>query len=112
MGSKSDEYYMEKALEEIEIIFEYNRGLSFEEFISDRKNIDATVFRLQQMVEQIKSLSSEFKEKHNEIPWGEIIGFRNGIVHEYSKTNYLTVYEIVSHDLFQLKTLLEDNIKF
>ena len=61
------------------------------------------MFRLQQMVEQIINLSSEFKEKHNEIPWSEIIGFRNRIVHDYGKTNYTTVYEIITVDIYNLK---------
>ncbi len=51
----------------------------------DIKTIDATMFRLQQMVEKIKGLSKESKELHKDIPWGDIIGFRNGIVHEYGK---------------------------
>ena len=37
MGSKSDKYYMEKALSEIEAIIQYTNGLSFEEFICDVK---------------------------------------------------------------------------
>ena len=38
------------------------------------------------------------------------MGFRNGIVHEYGKTDYSTVYEIVSRDIYQLKELFETNI--
>lgn len=110
MGSKNDKCYMEKALAEIEIVISYTKGLSYDEFMSDTRNIDATVFRLQQMIEQIKNLSVEFKEKHNEIPWGDIIGFRNGIVHEYGSTDYSTVYEVISRDIYQLKELFENNI--
>lgn len=49
------------------------------------KTVDATMFRLQQMIEHIKELSTDFKEKHPEIPWIDIIGFRNRIVHDYGK---------------------------
>ena len=108
---KNDRYFAEKALAEIEIIVEYTKGLSYEEFMSDGKNIDATMFRLQQMVEQIKSLSDEFKTNYASVPWGEIIGFRNGIVHEYGATNYGTVYEIISHDIYQLKALFEEYLQ-
>ena len=34
--------------------------MSFEEFLEDRKTIDATMFRLQQMIEHIKNISSDF----------------------------------------------------
>lgn len=107
---KDDIYYMKKAYSEIEVIIKYTKGLSFEEFMSDTKNIDATIFRLQQMIEHIKNISIEFKEMHKDIPWGDIIGFRNGLVHEYGKTDYTTVYEVVSKDIYQLKSLFESNI--
>ena len=110
MANKNDMFYMEKALIEIKIIIKYTKGLSYEEFMSDGRNIDATIFRLEQMIEQIKNLSPDFKEKHNNIPWGDIIGFRNGLVHEYGKTDYTTVYEVVSKDIYELKKLFDDNV--
>lgn len=108
MGSKPDKYYMEKALFEIEAIIQYTNELSFEEFMCDVKTIDATMFRLQQMIEHIKEISSNFKEKHSEIPWVDIVGFRNRIVHEYGKTDYTTVYEIITVNIYQLKELFEN----
>ena len=110
MGSKSDSYYMEKAIIEIDMIIEYSRGLSYEELFSDTKTVDAIMFRLTQMVEKIKNLSDDFKDEHPEVPWGQIIGFRNGIVHEYGKTDYTTVYEVVTKDIYQLKELFETNM--
>ena len=68
------------------------------------------MFRLQQMIEKIKNISQEYKSIHNEIPWGDIIGFRNGIVHYYGKTDYITVYEIISKDIYQLKELFENSL--
>ena len=101
---------MEKALAEIAIIIGYTEGLSYEEFMGDGRNVDATIFRLEQMIEHIKHLSPDFQQEHSNIPWGEIIGFRNGLAHEYGKTDYTTVYEVVSKDVFELKKLFESNI--
>lgn len=110
MVKKDDAFYMEKALVEINKIIRHTRGLSYEQFMSDENNVDANLFRLEQMVEQIKHLSLEFKEEHIGIPWGEIIGFRNGLVHEYGKTDYTTVYEVISRDIYELKDLFESKI--
>ena len=57
------------------------------------------------MIEKIKNISQEYKHNHEEIPWGDIIGFRNGIVHEYGKTDYTTVYEIITVDIYTLQRL-------
>ena len=37
----------------------------------------------------------------------DIIGFRNGIVHEYGKTDYKTVYETITQDINELKEVLK-----
>ena len=91
---------------EIEAIIDYTHGLSFEEFMSDSKTIDATMFRLIQMIENINHISLEYKESHQNIQWGLIIGFRNGIVHDYGKTDYSTVYYIISKDIYVLREQL------
>ena len=58
------------------------------------------------MTENIKKLSASFKEKYYEISWNDIVGFRNRIVHEYGKTDYTIVYEVVSNDIPDLKEVL------
>ena len=101
---------MEKALSDIEVIISYTKNKTYEEIMSDGLLVDGVMFRLIQLIENIKNISEEFKASHPEIPWGDIMGFRNGIVHEYGKTDYSTVYEIVSRDIYQLKALFETNI--
>ena len=110
MGSKNDKYYMEKALVEIDAIIRYSKNMSYDEFMQNEQTIDSVLFRLIQLIENIKDISTAYKLEHNEIPWGDIIGFRNGIVHEYGKTNYTTVYEIISRDIYKLKELFESDL--
>ena len=106
-NSKNDKYYAEKCLENIEAINKYMNAKTYEEFLSDDELIDAVMFRLIQLVENIKNVSQEIKSEHPDIPWGKIVGFRNGIVHEYGKTDYVIVYETVNKDLKELKELFE-----
>ena len=110
MGSKQDSYYLNKALTDINAIIRYTRNLSYDEFVSDEKTIDSVMFRLIQLIENIKNISDNFKQDHLEVPWGKIIGFRNGIVHEYGSTDYSTVYEIISKNIYELKDLFEANL--
>ena len=110
MASKSDKYYISKTLDEIEIILKYTNNITYEEFMHDEKLIDATMFRLTQMIEQIKNISDEFKQLHYEIPWVDIIGFRNRLVHEYGSTDYSTVYEVISNDIYEIKEIFESSL--
>lgn len=75
--------------------------------MSDNELIDAVMFRLVQLIENIRKISQEFKDMNPQIPWGQIIGFRNGIVHEYGKTDYVIVYETITQNLTELKELFE-----
>ena len=104
---KNDRYYVSKANENIQAIQRYIGHKTYEEFISDEELIDASMFRLVQLIENIKNLSDEFKRKNDYVPWGKIMGFRNGIVHDYGKTDYTIVYEIVTQDLNELLSIFE-----
>ena len=106
-NKKNDSYYFSKIIEDINTIKKYLNNASCEQFLSDSQLVDAIMFRLVQLIENTKNISSEFKNEHSEIKWGEIIGFRNGIVHEYGKTDYTTVYDVITKDLDVLKELFE-----
>lgn len=96
----------QKALENINVIIRYVKSVTFDDFIGNEKLIDAVLFRLIQLAESIKGLSEEYKEKRPSVSWGLIVGFRNGIVHDYGKTDYSIVYEIVSKDIPLLRDAL------
>ena len=65
--------------------------------------VEATVFNLMQIGELAKtSLSDATKEQIISIPWRQIYGMRNRIVHGYDGVNLLIVWETVSEDIPQL----------
>ena len=103
---KDDLYFAKKAIEQIEVIEKYIDNISYQEFVGDIELLDAIMFRIIQLIENVKNISEQFKSKHPNIPWGKIIGFRNGIVHEYGETNYEIVYQTITSDLSPLKEVL------
>jgi len=107
MDNKDDKFYIDRALNEINMIINYTNNKTYLEFVNDIQALDATMFRLIQLIEHIKNISQEYKSIHSTIPWGNIMGFRNGIVHSYGKTDYTTVYEIVTKDIYELKIVFE-----
>lgn len=106
-NKKDDIYYKKLILDDVERIITYSKDKAYEEFIDDEALIDAILFRLIQISENIKKLSSEFKKNNSNIPWNEIVGFRNKIVHDYGQTDYNIVYEIVTSDMDKLRDVLK-----
>lgn len=65
------------------------------------------VHHLQIVGEASGSLSELFIIQHPEVPWAEIIAFRNILVHEYFRVNLEIVWRIVERELPDLKAKIE-----
>ena len=88
-------------------ILEYTYNLSYNQFLSDEKTIDAVIRNFEIIVEVVNRLPDEFKKKHSEIDWHRIRGFRNRIVHDYFGIDYEIVWEIKEKFLPELITVLK-----
>jgi uncharacterized protein with HEPN domain len=52
--------------------------------------------------EAVKRLSMEFREKHSEIPWAEIAGMRDRLIHAYHRTDWDLVWKAATENLPRL----------
>lgn len=72
-------------------------------FESDEMCVEATVFNLMQIGELAKSsLSDELKMSLESIPWNQIYGLRNRIVHGYDGVNLSIIWDTIKLDLPEL----------
>ena len=82
-----------------------------EEFNEDKMRVEACVFNLMQIGEHAKvSLSEEIKSEITTIPWKQIYGMRNRIVHGYEGVEMKIVWDTIKIDLPHLKVELEKYI--
>ena len=97
--------YIRLMLETLEKILRYTSGLkSAEEFENDIKSFDATLMNFVVLGEIVSKLSTDIKEKHNNINWNKIYGFRNILAHDYFGILPEEVWEIIIKHLPKLKT--------
>lgn len=103
MDSK-DKRVLRKLQEHTEAILRYCRDChSLSEFEANPMLVEATVFNLMQIGELSKtSLSEEAKNSLTSIPWKQIYGMRNRIVHGYSGVDMRIVWDTVSWDIPKL----------
>ena len=64
-------------------------------------------YNLSQMGELCRIVDAAFAECHPEIPWREMNGLRNRIVHDYEGVNLRLVWEIISGDIPSLRNILK-----
>ena len=75
-------------------IFRYTETLTYEEFITDSKTIDAVIRNFEIIGEASNRLPQKFKDENNSIDWFRIRGFRNRIVHQYFGIDYELLWEL------------------
>ncbi len=108
---KSAELYAIHILECIEKINQYTDGEK-EKFLSEMMVYDAVVRNLQTLAESAGHLSTKFKERHPEIEWQKVNGFRNVLGHDYlGNIDPNVVWNVIANYLPQIKNALYDEYK-
>ncbi|MCC8105483.1 MAG: DUF86 domain-containing protein [Clostridiales bacterium] len=102
-----NEVVVSKMLTYIDKIQRYSNGMTYDTFVENDLVLEACVFNLSQLGELANKVDQEYKKKHSEIPWSQVYGLRNRIVHDYEGVNLQLVWEIISDDLPELKESLQ-----
>ena len=105
---KDDGYYIGKLKKDMKFIMDHMRGQTLENFNKNELLQDSMMFRLVQISENTRKLSDQFREKNVHIPWKDIYGLRNRIVHEYGNVDLHIVYDTLSNDIPWLLKELEN----
>lgn len=92
--------------EAIEKISSYVDAMTFTDFQSDTRTVDAVVHNLLVIGEAARCLPASIKENHPDIDWIAINGLRNRIAHEYFGLSLSVIWEIVQRDLPRLQQQL------
>ena len=100
---KDDRLYVIHIGECIERIERYTAG-GKAEFLADTKTQDAVLRNLQTLGESARRVSAPLQESYPEIPWRQIAGFRNVLVHDYLGIHMERIWGIVQQWLPDLRT--------
>ena len=105
---KDDSYYLAKIIRDIDFIIAHMSRLTKEDFSADEVLQDSMMLRLVQISENSAKMSEEFKTKRKNIPWKNIYGLRNRIVHDYGNVDLHVIYETLTDDIPELKKILAE----
>ena len=105
---KTNEYYLEKMEENVDFIMEHMNGVTKEQLEADPVLQDSMMLRLVQISENAKNLTEDFREHNAQIPWTDIYGLRNRIVHDYGNVDLQIVYDTLTRDINEVKKFIEE----
>jgi uncharacterized protein with HEPN domain len=86
-------------VDSINLIFEYTKDGDWQDFGSNIKDQDAVVRRLTIIGEATKRLSTDFRIQHPEIPWKQMAGLRDVVVHDYDDLKLDVIRDIIELEL-------------
>lgn len=100
-------------LVEIAVIEDTVRGLDLSSFSRNQQALRVVLYGLAVIGEAVASATLELKEVDASMPWEQIRGMRNMVIHEYFRINVGMIWETVKVDLPMLKRSLyriQDNL--
>lgn len=86
-------------LEAIALLRDYTEGLDFDAFAANIEKQDAVIRRLEIIGEAVKGVPDDVRAKHPAVPWRDIAGARDILIHEYFRVDLAMAWEMVRKDL-------------
>jgi uncharacterized protein with HEPN domain len=99
--------YLDDILESIDAIAEYTANLDEDAFRDARLVQDAVLRRLQIIGEAVKRLPANLREKYPNVPWRQMAGTRDVVVHDYSGLDLGLTWSVATRELPPVKQQIQ-----
>ncbi len=102
--SRDPAVYLSHILECIDFIESYVAGLDLGGFSEDQKVQDAVLRRVEIIGEAVKNLPDELRKENSQVPWRQIAGTRDKVIHDYLGVDVELIWNVVETLLPDLRT--------
>jgi uncharacterized protein with HEPN domain len=99
MSKRDPLVLLEDIILAIQKICRYTSQMDHDAFLRDELVIDGVARNLEIIGEATRQLPEDFRRVYSQIPWTQIAGLRNRIVHDYFGLDLEIIWEIIQHDL-------------
>ena len=104
-------FYLIDIIEAMEKIEEFVNDLSFEEFQKDDKTYSAIIRKFEIIGEASKNIPDKIRNELSEIPWKEMAGMRDRLIHSYFGIDYKLVWITIKERIPKVKLLIKEAFK-
>lgn len=83
-------------------ILRFASDIDRNELIANDEKISVILYQITIIGEATKRLSMQFRQQHPEIPWRNLAGMRDVIIHEYDQVDLDVVWDVIQREIPQL----------
>jgi uncharacterized protein with HEPN domain len=105
---RDDSVYLQHILDAISRIEEYIQDIRYKDFMNDHLIQDGVIRQIEIIGEATKRLSAEIRIRYVGIPWKDIAGMRDKLIHNYFGVDLTAVWDTVKKDIPALKNKLSN----
>ncbi|SAI87031.1 hypothetical protein MBBA_0143 [Methanoculleus bourgensis] len=99
--------YLDNILDAAGKIETFTRGMSYEEFSGDDKTVYAVTRALEVIGEATKCIPRQVRERYPSLPWSEMAGMRDKLIHAYFGINRAIIWRTVRDDIPPLRPAVQ-----
>jgi len=96
--------FVQDILDSINDVENFIDGMEFEDFIKDKKTIYSVVRAIEIIGEAAKNVPEQIRTKYPDVPWKQMAGMRDKLIHEYFGVDLEIIWETAKDDVPRLKT--------
>lgn len=100
---KHDKVYLSNIIDSIDRILDYTADISQKEFKKNNMIQDAVVRNFEIIGEATKNISSGLRSENNHIPWKNMAGMRDKLIHNYMGVDLEAVWKTIDDILPSLR---------
>lgn len=100
---KDEKVYLKHIMLSIETIERYIKGVTKSRFLMESMISDAVIRQIEIIGEAAKHVSEDTKKKSSQIPWKDITGMRDKLIHAYFGVDKEAVWDTAKRDISALK---------
>ena len=111
MSKRSVKCYLQDILDAIEKIKKYTAKVDYKMFSKNQMMIDAVLMNIAIIGESVKKIPEDVKERYPDIPWKDIAGMRDKVIHDYFGVDVNIVWETIKKNVPELEQKIKVMLK-